>query len=482
MNMIFSQSPDMKKEYCCTVVRIGEILPIEGKDVIGQTLVNGFPVVVRKDQVHEGDLMFYAKMECQLHAEFCWANNLYDNPEMNHDKTQKGYFNKYGRVRIVRLGGVPSMGYLFTAQEMLNFMTSVGIYGGFTMEELLDVEFDTVGDRLFVKPFVPSIKESTPAGQGRGTKRNKRLLKFDRMIPGEFAFHYDTNQFNDNVRQFSPNDQVSITVKLHGCSAIIGNIRVREPKYKSGLFGKLYTGLFGYLPKFLQFVVKKFDYVYSTRSVIINQDINPHDTGRGYAGGLVQREVERYGEMFKKYNVLPEGTTIYGEVVGYYTGTSIPIQKTCDAYDYGCDHGENKLMIYRIVSEDPYGDKYEWDVPEIQSWTEHVKDIHPEIAKNIHTIDVLYVGALRDLYPDLDTEKHWHQNLLARMKNESRWYMEQNEPMCKHAVPREGIVIRKINDPIKEAFKLKTLKFSFKEAEKIDKGEVDIETKQGYTE
>ena len=68
------------------------------------------------------------------------------------------------------------------------------------------------------------------------------------------------------------------------------------------------------------------------------------------------------------------------------------------------------------------------------------------------------------------------------MKNESRWYMEQNEPMCKHAVPREGVVIRKINDPIKEAFKLKTLKFSFKEAEKIDKGEVDIEMKQGYTE
>jgi len=115
MSKIFSQSPDMKKEYCCSVVRIGEILPIEGKDVIGQTLVNGFPVVVRKDQVKEGQLMFYAAVETQLNPLFLRANSLYEDPSMNADNTKKGYFNKYGRVRIVKLGGVPSMGYLFDA-------------------------------------------------------------------------------------------------------------------------------------------------------------------------------------------------------------------------------------------------------------------------------------------------------------------------------------------------------------------------------
>jgi hypothetical protein len=58
--------------------------------------------------------------------------------------------------------------------------------------------------------------------------------------------------------------------------------------------------------------------------------------------------------------------------------------------------------------------------------------------------------------------------------------MEQMEPMCINKVPREGFVIRKANDPIKEAWKLKTTAFGLREASQIDKGEVDIEMAEGY--
>ena len=50
----------------------------------------------------------------------------------------------------------------------------------------------------------------------------------------------------------------------------------------------------------------------------------------------------------------------------------------------------------------------------------------------------------------------------------------------KNNVPREGIVVRKDNDIVKEAFKLKCMKFRFKEAESIDNGEVDAEMEQAY--
>ena len=50
----------------------------------------------------------------------------------------------------------------------------------------------------------------------------------------------------------------------------------------------------------------------------------------------------------------------------------------------------------------------------------------------------------------------------------------------KNNVPREGIVVRKDNDIVKEAFKLKCMKFRFKEAETIDNGEVDAEMEQAY--
>ena len=65
--------------------------------------------------------------------------------------------------------------------------------------------------------------------------------------------------------------------------------------------------------------------------------------------------------------------------------------------------------------------------------------------------------------------------------------MEKNEPMCRNKVPREGIVIRKNDDEISEAFKLKCQKFLKREAEMIDEVEkgkeimTDQEMVEAYT-
>ena len=86
-----------------------------------------------------------------------------------------------------------------------------------------------------------------------------------------------------------------------------------------------------------------------------------------------------------------------------------------------------------------------------------------------------------DLAPELDPENHWQENMLGVLKNMKSWGMEQNEPLCKNKVPREGIVLRINDDVVPEAFKLKCLKFLGKEAELMDKGEVeDIEMLQRY--
>ena len=54
--------------------------------------------------------------------------------------------------------------------------------------------------------------------------------------------------------------------------------------------------------------------------------------------------------------------------------------------------------------------------------------------------------------------------------------------MCINKVPVEGFVIRKANDPIKEAWKLKCFRFLEKERTSIDNGEVDMEMVEGYTD
>jgi hypothetical protein len=82
---------------------------------------------------------------------------------------------------------------------------------------------------------------------------------------------------------------------------------------------------------------------------------------------------------------------------------------------------------------------------------------------------------LYDLYPEIPIDEHWHENVLEALKTEKRFHMEENEELCNNKVPREGFVIRKYKDPIKEAWKLKCDAFKFAEAKQIDAGEVDIE-------
>ena len=73
-----SKSENFKEEYCCSVVRVGELTPIEGSDFLAKTNILGTQIVVRKDMVKEGDIMFYAANETALNLDFLAANNLFE--------------------------------------------------------------------------------------------------------------------------------------------------------------------------------------------------------------------------------------------------------------------------------------------------------------------------------------------------------------------------------------------------------------------
>ena len=185
-----------------------------------------------------------------------------------------------------------------------------------------------------------------------------------------------------------------------------------------------------------------------------------------------------YNKLISPY--IEKGMSLYGEIVGYVSGSQKMIQKS---YDYGCMEGENYLMIYRITTKDKDGVKKEWNVTDVEKWAKNLLKKHPELKKNVHPIKILYHGTLADLYPEISTTDHWHENILEAMKADKMHFgMEEDEPYCKNKVPREGIVIRIDNDKKPEAFKLKCLKFYQRERKMIDKGEVDIEMVQGYTE
>ena len=232
MKHIFTQSKHFKKEYSCDIVRIGKIIPVEGSDFLAKTeIYPGMPIVVRKDEVKEGDVMFYVNLECQICHRFLSLNNQYNDPELNIDSKIKGFFNKTGRVRLIKLRGQQSMGYLFDIEAMNkylkeNFKTTINQTA---LENQIGTSFDEVCGEIFVKAYIPEVSVKNTSHRGNfEKKRDRRLRQFDKIIPGEFQFHYDTDQLEKNIQNIDPDEIVDICVKLHGTSIIIGNVLINN--------------------------------------------------------------------------------------------------------------------------------------------------------------------------------------------------------------------------------------------------------------
>ena len=591
MSNAFTKSEGFKSEYSCAVVKVGELIPIEGSDFLAKTNVFGTQIVVRKDEIKEGDIMIYAANETELNHDFLSANNLFEigcreknanaaevdeimkdyepikekadkyrqeakriktsidkltgnaskltkkanklrtklanmkegteeyeiaKREMeayelkaedatkramaqttdyvnNKNKAKEiadtgadiiaeakkhcGFFNKYGRVRCIVLKGEPSFGFLFKPENLQKFEPGLTFSD---VSEYVGQEFDTVNGVLFVKAFVPPVKERPERGS-RQSRAQKKVERFNRMVDGEFYLHYTTDQFQKMVTLFKPEDVVDISVKRHGTSIVIGKVHVKQP-IKLSFFKRMFnkfvdtTGLM----KSCRITDYEVVYgpVYSSRTQIRNKYITDK-SNNGFYGVDIWTE---YGDIIYPY--LDEGMTVYGEICGFITNSETAIQKT---YDYGCDKGENNIMFYRITTTNEDGSKREWEVQEVFEWTEKLKERmyqngDPLNAVRVQPINVLYHGTLEDLYPDLDPENHWAVNLLDMMKHDKkRFGMEENEPLCTHhQVPREGICIRKCGSQKPSCYKLKTDAFFLGESVRMDSADVDIEMSEGY--
>ena len=509
MDKRFVLTEGANPNYLCTICRIGEMFPIEGADRLVKTVINGYDIVISKEH-KEGDIVVYFPVETSICEQYLSANNLYEIGEFERNsnaeevkeiltkaeslkdtdiegksallaeaKTKCGFFNKHGRVKMINLRKVPSFGFLIKLDTLANWkpqVKDIDLSEYILNEEMgIGMDFDTVCGEKFIQVYIPPIKER-PArnSQKREKERQKKVERFERISKEDFKFHYDTSKLEDNIWRIQPTDCVTISCKKHGTSAIYANIPVKKP-IKLPLYNRFINYIYKKLTQLVDWLSKKvvpnykieYGDVYSSRSVIKNQFINEKVTS-GFYKTDVWGDIN---EIIKPY--IDKGMTIYGEICGYLTGSDKMIQK---GYDYGCKIGENFFMPYRITTTNEDGTKREWEVSEVYDWTVKLISEHPELKDKIQPITILYNGSLSNLYPDISIQNHWHENVLEAMKNDKKhFYMECNDPVCKNKVPYEGIVLRKNEDPISEAFKLKTLAFFKREKANIDAGEVDME-------
>lgn len=493
----FTKSDNIKLEYCCQVVRIGKVIPIEGSDFLARTIVSGNSIVVRKDEFKEGDYAIYAKNETALNDGFLSANNLFELSEFKRNsnaneverliadgkkdeaKRLTGFFNKYGRVRAIKLRNVYSMGFIFTLENLAKWKPEVSgedLSSYIVNSEMgIGENFDTVCGEIFVKTYMPPIpkRHKEPSGKHE-KKRQKRIKMFERISDSEWRFHYDTLMANDNIWMIDPDDTIDITVKEHGTSGIFANMKVKCPSKLS------------LIEKFINYAARKtedlsrwinkfkipewnecYGNVYSSRTVIKNKYIN-NDAKSGYYGNDVWGKVN---ETIMPY--LDKGMTVYGEICGYIDGSTMMIQKN---YDYCCEIGTNYFMPYRITTVCDDGTTREWSVMDVVEWTRNLIIEHHELNGKIRPMEVLYHGKASGLYPDIQMDGHWHENVLEAMKNDREHFgMEGMESLCKNKVPREGICIRVENKPGMKAMKLKSYAFYDREKKQMDNGETNIE-------
>lgn len=489
---LFKLSKNGFPNYRATFTKIDATFPIDGADRLIRAVVCGRNIVISSD-LPVDNVYVYIPIETSLSHKYLSMNNLYRLSEStyalnnNFDEVSKliqegknfedlskeygGLFEKNGRVKQIKIRGVFSQGYLADIESLQKAYPILNEYTTEDFEQLVGVSFDVIGEDIFCEKYLVGGKkmvENKVNDQKHYTKRQKDLRKASTLVPGQFKYHYDTKHFEDDYKKFDADDEVTISVKFHGSSGIFGNVKCYKRKEDCNTIQKMFYWL--YRPR-------EHRLIYASRTKIRNEKVYDVAPNRNYFYGSDIWGPVR--DLLEPY--IPKDMIVYGEIVGYVEGTTKMIQK---GHDYGCKPGEWKFMPYRIVQIGRRNKRYEWNLDLVADWTNNViailKEKDPVLAEKLITVPILYKGKLRDIYPDLpdpnEAGQYWNIYLLEKMKNDDVFLgMERQEPFCKMKAPREGIVIRKINDDAPRAWKLKSVLHEELEKKGHDKGEHDIE-------
>ena len=436
--------------YLAKVIDITNFLPHPNADRMKIAQVGGYKVCVGIDEPIGRYVYFPVNSEINPNLlSYC---NLYRHTEKNTNTEKAGFFNDNGRVTAIKLRGFPSEGFLLPFEQLENFIADTLNLKLSDIENNTDFDIAVEGNKEFwiCKKYI--VVHQTAQGQPNSNKRQKKVARFNKVIDTQFHYHYDTVRVQNDKWAIAPDDIISVTEKVHGTSGISAYVLCKE---KPSLINKI-KGWFGNTNI-------KYDYLYSSRSVIKNatETTNP--------GGYYSCDIWAEADKITRPH-LQKGMTIYYEIVGFLP-TGKYIQKN---YDYGCippEAGEPfthekhfKVRVYRITMVNVDGYIHEFSAKEVQEWCK---------ANDLTPVTEYYYGYAKDLY-NIPVDDNWTDAFWDTMANDKNFYMERNSPSCSNKVPHEGLVIKK-EDMRSRAWKLKCFAFLNGEQKELDAGEENIE-------
>lgn len=440
-----------QSNYLAKIVKIDNLRKHSNADKLQVTTID-FQNVITGLDCKVGDIYVYFPLECAINKEFLFWSNSFEDKSLNADNTQKGFFNKHGRVRAVKLRGEPSQGYIIPIDVLFTWIETIEPKMSakqliFNAENFLNIEFDSWDNEVII------CKKYIPNGRTQSSGNNKQQGKsprISRLIEGQFLLHNDTENLRKNIHKLELSDVIGIHYKKHGTSFVVGNVLTKK---KLSWYEKVLI-FFG-----AEIVTSKYDIIYSSRNVVKNQ-YETANIGHYYdvdIWGIVKEELK---------NKIPKGYTLYGEILGYLPDGGY-IQKD---YDYGCKEGEHKTYIYKIsfTNEDGY----------VSYLTDNQIKGFCNKYNLLYSDTFIYYGKAKDLFniEGLGTDEFsvslWQNQFLNYLESK---YNEKDCYMCVNKVPEEGIVLRIERLEEYEAYKLKSARFLEHETKILDSEEANIE-------
>lgn len=430
--MTISKSEKHNPNYLARVVEVKTLTKHPNADKLQITQIDFQNIIVGMG-VSAGDIFVYFPVESRIAPKLLSYTNSYRHGNLNKDVNTEGFFEDNGRVRGVKLRGEYSLGYLIPLKEVEECYNV-------NLKDYLNEDFDMIGDEVVVEKYCIPVKAS-----GYNALKGKKP-RISRIVEGQVHLHVDTENLRKEVYRLKPDDEVSITYKLHGTSFWVSNVLCKR---KLGLLEKV--------AKLLGVKVKEqeYDFVYGSRKVVKNQ-YETQDKQDFYGYDLwcdIKNELKDY---------IPKGMSIYGECVGY-TKTGGAIQ---GGYDYGCRAGQKKIFIYRITQTNEDGFVTELSTKQIKQFCE---------ARSLNYVPLFYTGKINDFFPLPPNEESgdWRGEFIRTLEE---MYNNKDCFMCTNKVPEEGIVVRKEGLVGFEAYKLKSARFLGYETKMLDEGVADIES------
>ena len=422
--------------YCGTVIKIGSTNKLEGLDNLVGAPIFGFNCLI-PPYYNLDELYIVFTAECQLSEQFCYENNLFDKPELNKDKTKKGYINSKRRVRAIRLRGHMSSAIIMPLGSLS--------YLGVDLSSLEEGDsFNSINGVEVCRKYV--IRTNGPSNKQKGPRklRNRQLLD-NRLIPE----HVDTAHWGRNEQKVDDNTQIVVNLKLHGTSVRLANQKIIDyPQWLMRPLVKLYERGYGNwkIIKFFERLFRKTKWapVAGSRRVI---KIRESGQQSYYKEDIYNKALDRVA------HIIPKSWVLYGELIGWVDDK--PIQPK---YTYNLAVGEFELYIYRIAIVNDDGLSCDLSFDQMVGWcTEMGLKVCPEMWRG-RKADFDYND-----YMDIDFHKSG---------------FKQCVPLSKDSPCDEGVVIRIDSGLTPTFYKAKSPIFLGHETKQLDDNVVSIEDEQ----